>query len=58
MRRCLGSLTELQRESITLAYYQGRTYREVAALLNLPAGTVKTRTRDGPIRLRDCLGVG
>jgi len=58
VRRCLGSLTELQRESITLAYYQGRTYREVAALLNLPAGTVKTRMRDGLIRLRDCLGVG
>ena len=58
VRRCLGSLTELQRESITLAYYQGRTYREVAALLELPAGTVKTRMRDGLIRLRDCLGVG
>ena len=58
VRRCLGSLTELQRESITLAYYQGRTYREVASLLNLPAGTVKTRMRDGLIRLRDCLGVG
>ena len=58
VRRCLGSLTELQRESITLAYYQGRTYREVAALLNLPVGTVKTRMRDGLIRLRDCLGVG
>ena len=35
VRRCLGSLTELQRESITLAYYQGRTYREVAALLGV-----------------------
>ncbi len=58
VRRCLGSLTELQRESITLAYYQGRTYREVASLLSLPAGTVKTRMRDGLIRLRDCLGVG
>ena len=58
VRRCLGSLTGLQRESITLAYYQGRTYREVASLLNLPVGTVKTRMRDGLIRLRDCLGVG
>ncbi|HTT51745.1 MAG TPA: ECF RNA polymerase sigma factor SigK [Streptosporangiaceae bacterium] len=57
VRRCLGSLTELQHESITLAYYQGRTYREVAALLNVPVGTVKTRMRDGLIRLRDCLGV-
>jgi RNA polymerase sigma-70 factor (ECF subfamily) len=57
VRRCLGSLTQLQQESITLAYYQGRTYREVADLLDVPVGTVKTRMRDGLIRLRDCLGV-
>jgi RNA polymerase sigma-70 factor, ECF subfamily len=57
VRRCLGSLTELQRESVTLAYYDGYTYREVAGLLGVPAGTVKTRMRDGLIRLRDCLGV-
>ena len=58
VRRCLGSLTELQRESVTLAYYDGYTYREVAALLGVAVGTVKTRMRDGLIRLRDCLGVG
>lgn len=57
VRRCLASLTALQRESVTLAYYTGRTYREVAEHLELPVGTVKTRMRDGLIRLRDCLGV-
>ena len=57
VRRCLSTLTELQRESITLAYYGGRTYREVSELLDTPLGTIKTRLRDGLIRLRDCLGV-
>lgn len=56
VRRCLGSLTSVQRESVTLAYYGGYTVREVAALLAAPEGTVKTRMRDGLIRLRDCLG--
>jgi RNA polymerase sigma-70 factor, ECF subfamily len=57
VRRCLGSLTELQRESVTLAYYGGYTYGQVASLLGVPTGTIKTRMRDALIRLRDCLGV-
>ena len=56
VRRCLGSLTDLQRESVILAYYGGYTFREVAVLLGIPEGTAKTRMRDGLIRLRDCMG--
>ncbi|MEU9168139.1 sigma-70 family RNA polymerase sigma factor [Streptomyces sp. NPDC048420] len=56
VRRCLERLTELQRQSVTLAYYDGYTYREVAERLSLPLGTVKTRMRDGLTRLRECLG--
>ena len=57
VRRCLNSLTELQRESVTLAYYGGYTYPQVAGLLGTALTTIKTRIRDGLIRLRDCLGV-
>jgi len=57
VRRCLEGLTDLQREAIGLAYYQGHTYPEVAAKLGANLATVKTRMRDGLIRLRDCMGV-
>lgn len=57
VRRCLDGLTELQREAVTLAYYQGYTYAEVATALGANTATVKTRMRDGIVRLRDCMGV-
>src|SRR5690348_13265266 len=57
VRRCMDGLTGLQRESIKLAYYSGYSYPEVAQLLGVALGTVKTRIRDGLIRMRDCMGV-
>ncbi len=57
VRRCLDGLTELQRESVRLAYYGGYTYPQVAQLLGVALGTVKTRIRDGLIRMRDCMAV-
>jgi RNA polymerase sigma-70 factor (ECF subfamily) len=57
VRHCLDGLTGAQRESITLAYYSGLSYPQVASALGVALGTVKTRIRDGLRRLRDCLGV-
>lgn len=57
VRRCLDGLTELQRQSIALAYYGGYTYPQVAKGLNVTLSTVKARIRSGLIRLRDCLEV-
>lgn len=53
---CLESLTDTQRQSVDLAYYQGLTYRQVAERLSVALPTVKSRIRDGLIRLRKCLG--
>ena len=58
VRTCLDGLTPRQRDAVKLAYYGGNTQSQVATLLKLPLGTIKTRMRDGLIRLRDCLGVG
>jgi RNA polymerase sigma-70 factor (ECF subfamily) len=55
--QALLRLTELQRQAVTLAYYGGYSHSEVAEMLHVPIGTVKTRLRDGMIRLRDELGV-
>ena len=57
VHRALETLSEAQRGALELAYLSGYTHTEVAAMLDLPLGTAKTRIRDGLIRLRDLLGV-
>ena len=58
VRTALADLTIKQRQAVELAFLGGYTHTEVAAMLDLPVGTAKTRIRDGLIRMRDALGVG
>ncbi|MCV7000167.1 sigma-70 family RNA polymerase sigma factor [Mycolicibacterium alvei] len=53
---CLSSLTDVQRECIDLAYYQGLTYSQVSQRLTANLATVKSRMRDAIRGLRNCLG--
>ena len=57
VKEAMQRLTELQRQAVSLAYFGGYTHNEVSQMLKVPIGTVKTRLRDGMIRLRDELGV-
>src|SRR6476619_2815526 len=54
---CLGSLTDVQRECIQLAYYDGLTYVQVSEHLTANLATIKSRMRDAIRGLRKCLGL-
>ena len=51
VRRALATLSDGERDAIELAYFAGHTYREVAALLEQPEGTVKSRLNRGRAEL-------
>ncbi len=51
----LDALPKDQREALRLAYFEGRTYREVAVELGIPEGTAKSRLRLALARLREQL---
>ncbi len=53
--RAMGELPDEERRPIEMAYFDGRTYREVAELLDQPEGTVKSRIRNGMRRMRAVL---
>lgn len=56
VRTALEGLSTVQKEAVSLAYYGGYSHREVAEMLGLPLGTVKTRIRDGLLGLRNRMG--
>lgn len=56
VRTALASLTDLQRRAIELAYFDGYTHTQVAAALDIPLGTAKSRIRDALLRLRHFMG--
>lgn len=57
VRREMGTLPPEQVEVLTLAYYGGFTHQEIAEILQVPLGTVKSRMRLGLDRLRRGVGV-
>lgn len=52
MREAVRALSSAQRQAVELAFFEGLTHAEIATKLNQPIGTIKTRIRQGLIRLR------
>jgi RNA polymerase sigma-70 factor (ECF subfamily) len=58
VRAAVAQLPAEQRQVLALAYFQGYTHREIAELLDLSPGTVKSHIRSGLVRLREVLAAG
>lgn len=56
VKKALGEIPQSQSEVLKIAYYEGLTQREISEQLDIPLGTVKTRMRQGMIKLKDILG--
>ena len=55
VHHCLGQLDENQRDNIRAAFFDGRTYAELAEAGGVPLGTMKSWIRRGMMRLKACL---
>jgi len=55
VREAVETLSKAERDAISLAYFGGHTYKEVASLMGVPVGTAKSRIRSGLARLRTAL---
>lgn len=55
LKKILGKLKDEQRVLIDLSYFQGFTHEEIAKVMNIPLGTVKTRIRSALIQLRNMI---
>jgi RNA polymerase sigma-70 factor (ECF subfamily) len=56
VREALKELSQEQVRVVQLSFFEGRAHGDIAALLNLPLGTVKSRVRLAMARLRNLLG--
>jgi RNA polymerase sigma-70 factor (ECF subfamily) len=56
IRRAVATLSEAERQAVEMSFFDGLSHGEIARALQLPLGTVKSRIRQGLLRLRDALG--
>lgn len=56
VHEALDQISDKQRKVLQVAYFNGMSQSEIAEVFGIPLGTVKTRMRDGMIKLRELLG--